>query len=123
MHLPPPSPCSSDATSRYASADDLQELDTSEDNEEEASSNGELNAIDMKAEEFIAMFYKQMKLQQSELLEKVDEEATKQEQLQSLNRIEEEVVIEETAEGATGLRQSDSLEKVEEKATEEEIAC
>lgn len=77
----------------------------------------------MKAEEFIAMFYKQMKLQQSELLEKVDEEATKQEQLQSLNRIEEEVVIEETAEGATGLRQSDSLEKVEEKATEEEIAC
>lgn len=81
--------------SRYASAEDLQALDTSEDNEEEASSNGEPNVIDMKAEEFIAMFYKQMKLQQSDSHKMVDEEATEEQQSESLKMIEKDVAMEE----------------------------
>lgn len=121
--MPPPSPCSSNGMSRYASAEDLQALDTSEDNEEEANNNGEPNAIDMKAEEFIAMFYKQMKLQQSDLHEMIDEEATENQQSESHKMVEEEVATEENAKEATMLHIPDSTEKVEEKATTEETTC
>lgn len=101
VHMPPPSPCSSDAMSRYASAEDLQSLDKSEDNEEEDISNGEANAIDMKAEEFIAMFYKQMRLQRLDSLKLIDEEAKKEKQLDSSKIVEEEATTEKAADEGT----------------------
>lgn len=65
--LPPISPRSSASSSlssqssRYASASDLQALDVNCAREDHHS-----NAIDMQAEEFIAKFYEQMKLQRLE---------------------------------------------------------
>ncbi|XP_019703212.1 uncharacterized protein [Elaeis guineensis] len=66
--LPPPSPgCSDDGMSRYASAEDLQALDKSkdgDDDEEDATSESRnSHSIDMRADEFIARFYEQMRLQ------------------------------------------------------------
>ncbi|XP_020243784.1 uncharacterized protein LOC109822036 [Asparagus officinalis] len=100
VHMPPPSPCSSDAMSRYASAEDLQSLDKSDDNGEEDIGNGEANAIDMKAEEFIAMFYKQMRLQRLDSLKIHGEAAKKEEQLDSSEIVEEEATTEKAAEDA-----------------------
>ncbi|CAD5196224.1 uncharacterized protein LOC103971441 [Musa acuminata AAA Group] len=62
--LPSPSCSSSDGMSRYASAEDLQLLDDADDSTEADA--GAPNAIDMKAEEFIARFYEQMRLQRQE---------------------------------------------------------
>ncbi|XP_068660606.1 uncharacterized protein [Aristolochia californica] len=71
----PPSPktslhlgCSSDdndAMSRYASAQDLKQLDNSGDEEQEVHGEGD-EAIDNLAEEFIAKFYEQIRLQRME---------------------------------------------------------
>lgn len=52
-----------DTESRYASATNLQELDESEENEIEYVENGGDEMIDVKADEFIAQFYQQMRLQ------------------------------------------------------------
>ncbi|XXG84383.1 hypothetical protein AAC387_Pa10g1909 [Persea americana] len=70
---PPPSPPheyesdSSDATSLYGSTEDLIGLcnanTESDDADEEKSEAEGPNAIDLKAEEFIAKFYQQMRLQ------------------------------------------------------------
>ncbi|CAK7348380.1 unnamed protein product [Dovyalis caffra] len=57
---------SSGQTSKYASAQNLQELDDQSDEDEEDSYYDDKygdEMIDMKAEEFIAKFYNQMKLQ------------------------------------------------------------
>ncbi|CAL9781841.1 unnamed protein product [Musa acuminata subsp. burmannicoides] len=62
--LPSPSCNSNDGMSRYASAEDLQLLDDADDSTEADA--GAPNAIDMKAEEFIARFYEQMRLQRQE---------------------------------------------------------
>ncbi|XP_010259379.1 PREDICTED: uncharacterized protein LOC104598838 [Nelumbo nucifera] len=67
LPLPPKSttltPSSStDSMSRYASAQNLQELDRSEQDEDGDDDNGD-EMIDAKAEEFIARFYEQMRLQ------------------------------------------------------------
>ncbi|KAJ0053230.1 hypothetical protein Pint_00902 [Pistacia integerrima] len=59
-------PCESDdGMSQYASAQDLQELDTATtaDDNEENNDNGGDEMIDVKAEEFIAQFYEQMRIQ------------------------------------------------------------
>ncbi|CAB4291912.1 unnamed protein product [Prunus armeniaca] len=75
--LPPPmSPARTDdlssedgMTSRYASAVNLQELDrTDEDNDNASIVNAN---IDAKAEEFIAQFYQQMRLQRLDRLDSV----------------------------------------------------
>ncbi|XP_077219321.1 cotton fiber protein [Tasmannia lanceolata] len=66
---PPPSPsCCSDVddgmSSRYASAEDLRELDNSGKSDDNGGyGNGGDEAIDVRAEEFIAKFYEQMRLQ------------------------------------------------------------
>lgn len=54
-------PSSEDGGSRYASAVNLQALDTSQDGGEEHDNAGD-HMIDAKAEEFIAQFYQQVKL-------------------------------------------------------------
>ncbi|CAN6467835.1 unnamed protein product [Victoria cruziana] len=54
--------------SRYASVDNLLQLDESED-----ESHGERNAIDMKAEEFIANFYEQIRLQRLDSINRFNE--------------------------------------------------
>lgn len=73
--LPPPSPARSGfefeevgMTSRYASADDLHQMDSADDEEvalaAEGGNDGDSScphAIDMQAEEFIAKFYEQFK--------------------------------------------------------------
>ncbi|KAI4341666.1 hypothetical protein MLD38_026360 [Melastoma candidum] len=69
----PPSPdhsstTSEGGTSRYASALNLQELDAAGDEENENKEGGEDNRggdemIDLKADEFIARFYQQMRIQ------------------------------------------------------------
>ncbi|XP_026656897.2 uncharacterized protein LOC113461276 [Phoenix dactylifera] len=60
--LPPPSPgCSDEGISRYASAEDLQAL--GDDEEDATDESGASHSIDMRAEEFIARFYEQMRLQ------------------------------------------------------------
>ncbi|KAF0929133.1 hypothetical protein E2562_015231 [Oryza meyeriana var. granulata] len=71
--LPPPSPERPEGmTSRYSSAQDLQVLVNGHEKEEEegtpTTEDGgcSLNAIDMQAEEFIAKFYEQFRLQKSE---------------------------------------------------------
>lgn len=69
--FPPPSPSDGDpSSSRYASAQNLQELDRNyeEEEEEEEEWRGQVvgegdQMIDTKADEFIAQFYKQMGLQ------------------------------------------------------------
>lgn len=72
LFTPPWSPApkstgsSSGQTSRYASAQNLQELDDQSDEDDEDSYYDDKfgdEKIDMKAEEFIAKFYGQMKLQ------------------------------------------------------------
>uniref|UniRef100_A0A0E0JI22 Uncharacterized protein n=1 Tax=Oryza punctata TaxID=4537 RepID=A0A0E0JI22_ORYPU len=77
-YYPPPSPDRSEGmsmTSRYSSAQDLQEHvngHEKEDEEEENSSSAtedggcSPNVIDMQAEEFIAKFYEQFRLQKSD---------------------------------------------------------
>ncbi|KAJ8510462.1 hypothetical protein OPV22_000896 [Ensete ventricosum] len=62
--LPSPSCSSSDGMSRYASAEDLRLLDDADDSTE--ADGGSPNAINMKAEEFIARFYEQMRLQRQD---------------------------------------------------------
>lgn len=63
--LPPPSPASSTGgMSRYASAEDLKEFEESD--EVEDGVDEEVNQIDLKAEEFIASFYKQMRVEKME---------------------------------------------------------
>ncbi|OEL26276.1 hypothetical protein BAE44_0012704 [Dichanthelium oligosanthes] len=70
--LPPPSPARSGfgfeevmgMTSRYASAQDLHQMDSGEEEDAPAAEGGDdggccANAIDMQAEEFIAKFYEQ----------------------------------------------------------------
>ncbi|MQM17066.1 hypothetical protein Taro_050034 [Colocasia esculenta] len=58
----PPSPTlSDDGMSRYASANNLQELDTGASDEEEEGTGDD--TIDARAEEFIAKFYEQIRLQ------------------------------------------------------------
>lgn len=67
--LPPPSPPegSIDSMSRYASAEDLCSLDNSKEDEAAVEDgDGMPNAIDLKAEEFIAKFYEQIKRQRLE---------------------------------------------------------
>ncbi|KAL5227380.1 hypothetical protein ABZP36_015645 [Zizania latifolia] len=75
--LPPPSldQRSQGMTSRYSSAQDLQELASGHENENEESApttevdggdGGTPNAIDMQAKEFIARFYEQFRLQKSD---------------------------------------------------------
>lgn len=65
--FPPPSPSDGDASSsRFASAQNLQELD--EDGDEDEEEGGEVvgegdEMIDAKADEFIAQFYRQLGLQ------------------------------------------------------------
>ncbi|XP_020101240.1 uncharacterized protein LOC109719117 [Ananas comosus] len=73
VSLPPASPAhstSSGEMSRYASAEDLQALDKNDDdlNSDEATDDGSggPNAIDVQAEDFIAKFYEQMRLQRME---------------------------------------------------------
>ncbi|XP_026436567.1 uncharacterized protein LOC113334553 [Papaver somniferum] len=70
------SPKSPSCTSQYASAQNLQELDNSERGGAEYSSNDEIYIdedgdimIDARAEEFIALFYEQMRLQRSKSLD------------------------------------------------------
>lgn len=62
--LPPPSrsPSSEESISRYASAEDLPELERKGRSSDEESDGGD-DAIDVKAEEFISKFYEQMRLQ------------------------------------------------------------
>lgn len=73
--FPPPSPgyvsAEEGMTSRYASAKDLHEIDTKavEEEEEEEEGEGSSNEIDVQAEEFIAKFYEQMRLQRSDSVE------------------------------------------------------
>lgn len=98
VNMPPPSPCESAGTSRYASAVDLQSLDTSEDSEEEAGSNGDQSAINMRADEFIAKFYEQMRLQQADSFKRRVEEATVEESVEPLEVIEEKAMVEESEE-------------------------
>ena len=63
-------------TSRYASAVNLQELDRTEDDDNAADTNaiaagpGPATTIDAKAEEFIAQFYQQMKLQRLDSIDR-----------------------------------------------------
>ncbi|KAF3789794.1 hypothetical protein EJ110_NYTH17686 [Nymphaea thermarum] len=54
--------------SRYASAGNLLELD-----ESQGERDGEPNAIDMKAEEFIAKFYAQIRLQRLDSINRFEE--------------------------------------------------
>lgn len=65
-----------DGMSRYASAEDLHALNTCEDGERDAErdggddgGDGEPNEIDVKAEEFIARFYEQQRLESIALQE------------------------------------------------------
>ncbi|MCL7046067.1 hypothetical protein MKW94_023121 [Papaver nudicaule] len=70
-HPDTPSSSSSvaDSMSRYASAQDLQELDKNgESNGDDEYFFGGDEYIDAKAEEFIAQFYEQMRLQQVDLM-------------------------------------------------------
>ncbi|CAA6669152.1 unnamed protein product [Spirodela intermedia] len=71
----PPSPSASEDsqsgwTSRYPSAADLRELADSESDEEAdgGGGGGAPHSIDLRAEEFIARFYEQMRLQQLDSL-------------------------------------------------------
>ncbi|KAK9983841.1 hypothetical protein SO802_033366 [Lithocarpus litseifolius] len=59
---------SEDGMSRYASAVNLQELNKDNDENDEDEDGGD-EMIDAKAEEFIAQFYQQMKLQQMDLVD------------------------------------------------------
>ncbi|GJN05314.1 hypothetical protein PR202_ga22933 [Eleusine coracana subsp. coracana] len=83
--LAPPSPMLSGSergmTSRYASAQDLHLLDCGDD-EEEGGAVVCPHAIDMQAEEFIAKFYEQFRLQKSEL--SFDGRATEDEPIDQL---------------------------------------
>ena len=56
-------------TSRYASAVNLQELDRTDEDNDAAIVNAN---IDAKAEEFIAQFYQQMRLQRLDRLDSID---------------------------------------------------
>lgn len=71
-HSDTPSSSSSvaDSMSRYASAQDLQELDKNgeSNNDDDEYVFGGDEYIDAKAEEFIAQFYEQMRLQQVDLM-------------------------------------------------------
>ena len=59
---------SEDGMSCYASAVNLQELNKDNDEDDEYEDGGD-EMIDAKAEEFIAQFYQQMKLQQMDLVD------------------------------------------------------
>ncbi|WOL15812.1 hypothetical protein Cni_G24593 [Canna indica] len=77
MSLPPASPTwsSVDCTSRYASAVDLQALDVGEDEGDAEVDAGEGSGeINVKADEFIANFYEQMRLQRVESFNGINQE-------------------------------------------------
>ncbi|XP_010921585.2 uncharacterized protein [Elaeis guineensis] len=74
VFTPATSPMHSDGMSGYASAEDLHVLDTCEDGDAERDGgddgdDGEPNEIDVKAEEFIARFYEQQRLESIALQE------------------------------------------------------
>jgi hypothetical protein len=70
-----PSSSFGDSNSRYASAVNLQELDESseDDDDDDVADDGGDMMIDAKAEEFIAQFYEQMRLQRVDSFNRYNE--------------------------------------------------